>query len=109
MTKMFGSSVPLGEWLRTRRCWLMNRQLQRMATVTAICTAINIAPTLLRRRADRIGLSSMFNSLSLQLQRRLHLRGAPGGIEARDDCGHDPKKTPDAEVGKVEMRQVDKL
>src|SRR5580700_11416780 len=106
MTKTLFSSMPVGRLLRATRCSMMNSALQRLARVIAICTPIRMAPTLLRRMAESMGCSSMvFPLLSFQLPGGLHLRGAPGRIQPREDGGDHRERHRDRDIADAEMGQ----
>ena len=74
-------ATPVGRSLEAIRCSMMNNALQSMASVMAICTAIRMAPTLLRRMAEIWDEIPYCLLLRFELPRRLYLRGAPGGIK----------------------------
>src|SRR5450631_783082 len=102
MMSTLGSSAPVGRLLKATRCSMMNKALHMMARVIAICTAIKIAPTLLRRMAEMMGPNSMVVPLlCFELPRGLNLRGTPGGIQAgkrgsnhsQDHCNGDVRGT----------------
>jgi hypothetical protein len=61
MNTLDSSATPLGARLSAVCCSMMNSALHNTASVSAICSAISVAPTLLRRREDRIGPSSMMS------------------------------------------------
>ena len=58
--KMLASSIPVGVRICWTYCVMMKRLLLTMASVKAICSAIRVAPSLLRRKARSIGMISMF-------------------------------------------------
>src|ERR1700727_517019 len=59
----------------------MNRLLHKMARVIAVCITITMAPTLLRRIAERIGCSSMDIPLS-----RIGVPQGPFRLDADPQC-----------------------
>src|SRR5690348_4232535 len=90
ITNRLASSMPVGSERCARRCWMMNKALQTIASVSAICSAISTVPARWRRSAARMGWICMGTSIGFEMPSRLHLRGAPGGIKRRqyrrEDC-----------------------
>src|SRR5271157_3313759 len=111
MRTTLASSAPLGRLLEVTRCSMMNSALQRMARVMAICAAISIAPTLLRRMAERMGRISIECAplLSFELPSGLNLSGAPGGVQPGKRGRYHRKGHGDCNVRGTEMRQASHL
>src|SRR5471032_689874 len=112
MTNTLASSAPDGRLLEATRCSMMNNALHRMARVMAICTAIKIAPTLLRRMAEMMGPNSMGYSsiarslLRFELPRGLHLRGTPSGVQTGQRCCHRRQDHRDRDIGRTKMGET---
>src|ERR1700720_4627543 len=107
MTKTFLSSAPVGRSLHAMRCSMMNSPLHRMARVTAICTTMMMAPTLLRRMAESMGTSSMaFPLLSFQLPSGLDMRGAPRGVQTCQGRGDDGCHHRDTDLSETQMSET---
>src|SRR6185312_734623 len=105
--KVFSSSMPLGRPIWVMRSWMMNTALQTMASVNAICSAIRIAPVLLRSMALSIGRISMARSLlDLEIDGGRDAHHTPGGIEAGQHAGEDGQEQRDPHHGPVQMRIV---
>src|ERR1700722_12810622 len=107
MMKILRSSAPVGRSLHAMRCSMMNSPLHRMASVTAICTTMMMAPTLLRRMAASMGTSSMaFPLLSFQLPSGLDMRGAPRGVQTCQRGRHDRRYDGDGDFPETQMGQA---
>src|SRR5690242_12233795 len=104
---MFSSSMPLGRAIWVMRSWMMNTALQTMARVSAICSAIRMAPVLLRSMALNIGRISMGGSLlDLEVDGGRDAHHAPGWIEAGQHAGQDRQQQRHAHHGPVQVRVV---
>src|ERR1700677_1807181 len=85
---------------------MMNSALHRIASVTAICTAMTTAPILFRRRDFKMTASSMgCSSLGLELPGGLNMRRAPGGIQPGQGRGAHRQAQCDCNIGRTEMRE----
>src|SRR5579859_1550213 len=104
-TKMLSSSMPLGRAIWVMRSWMMNTALQTMARVSAICSAIRMAPVLLRSMALNIGRIPMgYSLLDLEVDGRRDAHHAPGGIQAGQHARDDSKQQRYAHHGPVQVR-----
>src|ERR1700722_8840689 len=87
------SLMPLGLPMVSMRWLMMNKALQTMASVSAICNPMRTSATLLRIKAEIIGRISMVTSLSFELRGGCDLARTPRWIQTgeygRRDGEHD--------------------
>src|SRR5688572_12518025 len=100
--------MPLGRFTFSMRCRMMNTLLHTIASVMATCSTISSRPVLLRISALSTGRNSMTGLplLRLELRGGLHLAGAPGRIQTRDQAGGERDQQRQADHGPVELCQL---